>query len=40
MCIRDSYGVVFTGEIDDESLEVDEAATQARRKELREARAT
>ena len=29
----------FTGEIDDESLEVDEAATEARRQELREARA-
>ena len=37
---NDIYGVVFTGVIDDESLEVDEAATQARRKELREARAT
>ncbi|MBT3930104.1 MAG: hydantoinase B/oxoprolinase family protein [Rhodospirillaceae bacterium] len=36
---KDIYGVIFTGEIDDESLEVDEAATAARRKELREARA-
>ena len=35
---NDVYGVIFTGEIDDESLEVDEAATAARRKELREAR--
>jgi len=35
----DIYGVVFAGEIDDESLAVDTAATQARRDVLREARA-
>lgn len=33
------YGVVFTGEIEDESLEPDIAATQARRAEIRAARA-
>jgi hypothetical protein len=31
---RDIYGVVFTGRIDDDSLQVDLAATQARRAEL------
>jgi N-methylhydantoinase B len=31
---RDLYGVVFTGEPDDESLAVDERATAARRAEL------
>ncbi len=36
---RDVYGVVFTGEIDDESLEPDIAATEARRAEIREGRA-
>jgi hypothetical protein len=35
----DIYGVVFAGEIDDESLAVDTAATQARRDVLRKARA-
>jgi N-methylhydantoinase B len=35
---KDIYGVIFTGEIDDESLEVDEAATEARRSEIRAAR--
>ncbi|MFQ3667240.1 MAG: hypothetical protein SNJ79_14615, partial [Sphingomonadaceae bacterium] len=30
---RDVYGVVFTGEIDDETLAVDEAATAALRRE-------
>ena len=32
---RDIYGVVFTGDIDDDSLAVDVAATEARRSELR-----
>jgi N-methylhydantoinase B len=32
---RDIYGVVFTGEIEDETLAVDLAATEARRAELR-----
>lgn len=32
---RDVYGVVFTGEIEDETLAVDIAATEARRAELR-----
>jgi len=32
---RDIYGVIFTGEIEDETLTVDIAATQARRAELR-----
>jgi N-methylhydantoinase B len=36
---NDTYGVVFTGEIDDETLAIDAAATQARRNELRKARA-
>ena len=36
---RDIYGVVFTGEIEDETLAVDAAATTARRAELRKARA-
>jgi N-methylhydantoinase B len=31
---RDVYGVVFTGRIEDDSLEVDVAATQARRADL------
>ena len=31
---RDVYGVVFTGRIEDDSLQVDMAATQARRAEL------
>jgi N-methylhydantoinase B len=31
---RDVYGVVFTGHIEDDSLQVDMAATQARRVEL------
>jgi N-methylhydantoinase B len=31
---RDVYGVVFTGRIEDDSLEVDNAATQTRRAEL------
>jgi N-methylhydantoinase B len=35
----DIYGVVFAGEIDDESFAVDTAATQARRDVLRKARA-
>ena len=35
----DTYGAVFAGEIDDESLAVDTAATQARRDVLRKARA-
>jgi N-methylhydantoinase B len=35
---HDIYGVVFTGEIEDDSLAVDEAATRARRVELRAAR--
>jgi N-methylhydantoinase B len=30
---RDVYGVVFTGEIEDETLAVDEAATAALRRE-------
>jgi N-methylhydantoinase B len=34
----DVYGVMFTGEIDDETLAVDFAATQSRRAELRAAR--
>lgn len=33
----DIYGVVFSGEIDDETLAIDGAATQARRDELRNA---
>jgi N-methylhydantoinase B len=32
---RDIYGVIFTGEIEDETLAVDQAATAARRAELR-----
>ncbi len=32
---RDRYGVVFTGEVEDESLAVDEAATRALRERLR-----
>ena len=36
---NDTYGVVFTGEIDDETLAIDAAATQTRRNELRKARA-
>ena len=36
---RDVYGVVFTGEIEDDTLAVDVAATEARRDELRAARA-
>ncbi len=36
---RDVYGVVFTGEIEDDTLAVDMAATEARRAELRAARA-
>jgi N-methylhydantoinase B len=36
---HDIYGVVFTGEIDDETLEPDVAATEARRAEIRAARA-
>ena len=35
----DVYGVVFTGEIEDDTLAIDEAATEAHRAELREARA-
>ena len=35
---RDVYGVVFTGEIEDDSLAVDAAATAARRADLRAAR--
>lgn len=35
----DVYGVVFAGEIEDETLAVDEAATAARREEIRAARA-
>lgn len=35
----DVYGVVFTGEIEDDTLAIDKAATEARRAELREARA-
>ncbi|MBO6783063.1 MAG: hypothetical protein JJ899_07305, partial [Alphaproteobacteria bacterium] len=35
---RDVYGVIFTGEIEDDTLAVDEAATTARREELRKAR--
>jgi N-methylhydantoinase B len=34
---RDVYGVVFTGEIDDDTLAIDRAATEARRAELRKA---
>ena len=36
---KDVYGVVFTGEIDDETLTIDAAATATRRDELRAARA-
>jgi len=36
---RDVYGVVFTGDIEDDTLAVDMAATEARRDELRAARA-
>ncbi len=36
---RDVYGVVFSGEIEDDTLAVDVAATEARRDELRAARA-
>ncbi len=36
---KDVYGVVFTGEIDDETLTVDAVATATRRDELRAARA-
>jgi len=36
---RDIYGVVFTGEIEDDTLAVDLTATEARRAELRAARA-
>ena len=36
---NDVYGVVFTGEIDDETLTIDAAATATRRDELRAARA-
>ncbi len=36
---RDVYGVIFTGGVDDESLDVDTAATLARRNELRAQRA-
>jgi N-methylhydantoinase B len=32
---RDVYGVVFTGDIDDDTLAIDAAATAARRAELR-----
>ena len=35
---RDVYGVIFTGDIDDETLEPDIAATQARRDEIRAGR--
>ena len=35
----DTFGVVFAGRIDDESLAVDTAATRARRDVLRKARA-
>ncbi len=35
---RDVYGVVFTGEIEDDTLAVDVAATEAQRDELRAAR--
>ncbi len=35
---RDVYGVVFSGEIEDDTLAVDVAATEARRDELRAAR--
>ena len=31
---HDVYGVVFTGNLEDESLSIDTAATQARRTEL------
>ena len=34
---RDVYGVVFTGDIDDDTLAIDAAATAARRAELRAA---
>jgi len=37
---RDVYGVVFTGEIEDDTLAVDEAATEVQRAELRRERAT
>lgn len=36
---KDVYGVVFTGEIDDETLTIDAAATATRRDELRAAQA-
>lgn len=36
---KDVYGVVFTGEIDDETLTIDAVATATRRDELRAARA-
>ena len=36
---RDIYGVVLTGEIDDDSLAIDDAATAARRDDLRARRA-
>lgn len=36
---HDIYGVVFTGEIDDETLMIDPAATRARRESLRAASA-
>ena len=36
---KDVYGIVFTGEIDDETLTIDAAATATRRDELRAARA-
>lgn len=36
---KDVYGVVFTGEIDDETLAIDAVATATRRDELRAARA-
>ncbi len=36
---RDKYGVVFTGSVEEFDLQVDAAATAARRKELRESKA-
>jgi hypothetical protein len=35
-----TYGVLFTGEIDDESLAVDDAATLVRRREIEATRAS
>ena len=37
---RDIYGVVFTGNVDDDSLSVDEAATATRRTALAAAAAS